>query len=464
MIRYYNSLTRTQEDFVPARPPAVGLYTCGPTVHDFAHIGNFRTFAWEDLLRRHLEWRGYAVHHVMNITDIEDKIIRKAGEKGISIRDFTAPFAQAFLDDVKSLGLLPAHDYPRATDYIAEMIEIITTLESKGMTYVADGSVYFRIAEFPGYGRLSGLNRDQLIAGARVDADEYEKDDPTDFVLWKGQRPGEPSWESPWGPGRPGWHIECSAMSMKLLGTTFDLHTGGVDNKFPHHENEIAQSEGATGAPFVRTWMHAAHLMVNGEKMSKSLGNFYTLRELLEKGYEPRYLRWVLAGTHYRRPVNFTFEALDQAKLELGRIDEMRARVAREVAAAAGRALFQPRLDAAREAFGAALDDDLNVSGATGEIFTLVREVNAALDRGELSTEDAAAVEAFFVDANRVLTSLLPDGIEAGPPAEVVALAEQRQAARKAKDWAGSDRLRDEIAARGWVVQDTPQGPVLKKQ
>ncbi|MEN6634131.1 MAG: cysteine--tRNA ligase [Candidatus Polarisedimenticolia bacterium] len=464
MPRFYNSLTKTVEEFSPAAPPRVGMYTCGPTVHDFAHVGNFRAYAWEDLLRRQLERRGYDVLHVMNITDVEDKIIRKAGEAGVPIGEYTARYTAAFLDDVKTLGLLPAHHYPRATDHVPEMIEIVRRLEAGGHTYVADGSVYFRIATFPTYGKLAGLKREDLRVGARIDADEYEKDDPSDFVLWKGAKPGEPTWDSPWGPGRPGWHIECSAMAMKYLGESFDLHTGGVDNKFPHHENEIAQSEGATGKPFVRHWMHCAHLVVDGEKMSKSLGNFYTLRQLFEMGHEPRYVRWVLAGTHYRKALNFTFASLDGAKAELGRIDEMRARLAREATETAGRAAFAPRAAAARDAVLAELDDDLNVSGATGELFKFVREVNAALDRGELSREDAGEVEAALADVDTVLAGVLPHGAaQAGPPAEVQALVERRQAARKARDWAASDALRAEIAALGWAVEDTPQGPNLKK-
>lgn len=464
MIRYYNSLTRATEEWLPLNPPHVGLYTCGPTVHDRAHIGNFRTFAWEDLLRRHLEWRGFQVTHVMNITDIEDKIIRKAAEAGVDIGAYTKKYTQAFLDDVKTLGLLPAHHYPRATAYIPEMIEIIRRLEANGHTYQNDGSVYFRIATFPAYGRLSGLDRENLRVGVRVDADEYAKDDPADFVLWKGARPGEPSWDSPWGPGRPGWHIECSAMSMKLLGESFDIHTGGVDNKFPHHENEIAQSEGASGRPFVRTWLHCAHLVVDGEKMSKSLGNFYTLGDLLDRGHEPRYLRWVLAGTHYRKAVNFSFEALDGAKAELGRIDDMRTRLATEVGGSEGACPFAPRVAEARERFGAALDDDLNVSGATGELFRLVREVNSALDRNELTRGDVAEIESFLADADRVVAGILPTRVESGPPAEVEALVADRLAARKARDWAASDRLRDQILALGWVVEDTALGPRLKRK
>ncbi|MBP7147706.1 MAG: cysteine--tRNA ligase [Acidobacteria bacterium] len=460
-ICFYNSLTRRAEEFRPLHEGEVRMYTCGPTVHDFAHIGNFRAYAWEDLLRRHLEARGLHVTHVMNITDVEDKIIRKAAEAGVDIREWTARFTAGFFEDVDTLRLLRAQHYPRATEHIPEMLALIRSLEERGHTYVADGSVYFRIASFAEYGRLSGLDRDKLLVGARVDSDEYAKEDPADFVLWKAARPGEPAWDSPWGPGRPGWHIECSAMSMKYLGDTFDLHTGGVDNKFPHHENEIAQSEAATGLPFVRHWMHCAHLLVNGEKMSKSLGNFYTLRDLLGRGCEPRHIRYVLVGTHYRKPLDFTFEALDQARAELERIDNFRDRLARQALAPAP--ALGARIAEARAAFGAALDDDLNISGATGEVFKLVREVNTALDRGEVGRQDAREIEAFLAEADRVVGALLPWQEEGAAPPEVLALLDQRQAARAARQWGEADRLRDEIAARGYVIEDTPQGPVLKK-
>ncbi|RMG43228.1 MAG: cysteine--tRNA ligase [Acidobacteria bacterium] len=464
MIAFHNSLSGRLEAFEPLDPPRVGLYTCGPTVHDFAHIGNFRAYVWEDLLRRHLEYRGFEVRHVMNITDVEDKIIRKAAEAGVPIGEWTARFTQAFFEDVRTLRLKPAHHYPRATEHIPEMIELLRRLEERGHTYVADGSLYFRIASFPGYGRLSGLDRERLIAGARVDADEYGKDDPADFVLWKAAKPGEPTWDSPWGPGRPGWHIECSAMSMKYLGETFDIHTGGIDNKFPHHENEIAQSEGATGRPFVRYWLHCAHLVVGGEKMSKSLGNFYTLRELLDRGHPPRLIRHVLISTHYRKPLNFTFEALDQAGAELARIDDLRRRLADEAAGRRGPATMAERVEAAERAFGERLDDDLNVSGALGEVFRLVREANTALDRGELTAADAETIEGFFERADAVIGTLLPWDAQEEIDPEVTRLAQEREAARRRRDWATADRLRDEIAARGYQVEDTPRGPRLKRR
>ncbi len=464
MLRFYNTLTRSVEDFEPREPGRVGFYACGPTVYGYAHIGNFRTFAWEDLLRRHLEYRGLAVHHVVNITDVEDKIIRRAAEEGVSIGEYTAEYTEAFLEDGRTLGLLPAHEYPRATEHIEEMIALIGKLEERGHTYVADGSVYFRIGSFEEYGKLVGLERDNLVAGARVDVDEYGKDDPADFVLWKGAKPGEPEWESPWGPGRPGWHLECSAMSLKYLGTTFDIHAGGIDLKFPHHENEIAQSEGATGEPFVRTWLHGAHLQVDDEKMSKSLGNIHTLRELLEDGHDARALRYLLIGTHYRKTLNFTFAALEQAKSELGRIDAMRQRLATEVAELRGELAWGARVEEAREGFGAAMDDDLNISGAMGEVFRLVRDVNTGLDKGELAREDADAVEALLHELDQVVGALISDGAsEPEVGAEVEEWVRLREEARKAKDWAEADRLRDAITEAGYVLDDTPQGTRVKR-
>jgi len=329
-MRVFNTLTRRTEDLEPITPGHVRLYTCGPTVYDFAHIGNFRTYVWEDLLRRTIRHLGFRITQVMNITDIEDKIIAKAIAHGTTIDEVTAPFIRAFFEDLDTLGIERAEHYPRATDHIPEMIAIARKLEETGHTYASQGSLYFRIESFPTYGRLSSLEAREIKVGARVDSDEYEKDDARDFVLWKGHRPGEPSWESPYGAGRPGWHLECSAMSMKYLGESFDLHTGGVDNIFPHHENEIAQSEGATGRPFVRYWMHAAHLMVDAEKMSKSKGNFYTLRDLVARGSDPRALRYLLLATHYRSPLNFTFDALARSAQELQRFDALYARLDRD--------------------------------------------------------------------------------------------------------------------------------------
>ncbi|HEX4826455.1 MAG TPA: cysteine--tRNA ligase [Candidatus Polarisedimenticolaceae bacterium] len=458
-MRVYNTLTRSVEPLVPGEPGHVRLYTCGPTVYDFAHIGNFRTYVWEDLLRRALKYLGFRVTQVMNITDIEDKIIAKAIASGRSIGDVTEPFIRAFFEDLDTLAIERAEHYPRATDHIPEMLAIAATLKDKGLTYESQGSLYFRIDAFPGYGRLSNLEKREIKVGARVDSDEYDKDDARDFVLWKGHREGEPKWDGPFGPGRPGWHLECSAMSMKYLGESFDLHTGGVDNIFPHHENEIAQSEGATGRPFVRTWMHAAHLMVDGEKMAKSKGNFYTLRDLIARGHDARALRYLLLTTHYRTPLNFTFDALARAAGELERLDAVHARLGE--AAAAGddgfHLEFDARADTIEREIKDALADDLNVSGATGALFRLVRETNAALDRGELPGGSVASLKARLARIDEVF-AVLPRGGEALLDPEVEALVAQRTAARKSKNFAESDRIRDLLAARGIVLEDTPQG------
>jgi cysteinyl-tRNA synthetase len=442
----------------------VGLYTCGPTVHDFAHIGNFRAYVWEDLLRRWLEFRGFEVHHVMNITDVEDKTIRRSAETGVSLDEYTARYVEAFFEDLKTLAVRPAHEYPRATDHVKEMIEIIEALEKAGHTYISEGSVYFRIETFPGYGRLSNLERRETLAGARIDSDEYEKDDVRDFVLWKAPKDeGEPTWDSPWGPGRPGWHIECSAMSMRYLGRSFDLHTGGVDNIFPHHENEIAQSECATGEPFVRYWMHCAHLMVDGQKMSKSLGNFHTLRDLLERGHSPRTLRYLLLGTHYRRSLNFTFEAAAQAEGELARIDDLRRRLDEVDDEAPGGEALERRAQEALRGFTEGLDDDLNISGAMGELFTLVREANSALDAGTAGRRGRDAVLGVLDRLDDVLGVLSPP-TEEDLDAEIEALITRRQEARARKDWAEADRIRDELDARGIVLEDTPRGVRWKRR
>ena len=455
-MRIFNTMTRSLEELAPLEPGHVRLYTCGPTVYDFAHIGNFRTYVWEDLLRRTLKALGHRVTQVMNITDIEDKIIAKSLATGASLGEVTEPFIQAFFEDMDRLGVERVEHYPRATEHIPEMIAIATALQAAGLTYESQGSLYFRIDAFPGYGRLSHLEKREIRVGARVDNDEYEKDDARDFVLWKGRKDGEPSWDSPFGPGRPGWHLECSAMSMKYLGTSFDLHTGGVDNIFPHHENEIAQSEGATGRPFVKYWMHAAHLMVDGEKMAKSKGNFYTLRDLVARGHDPRALRYLLLTTHYRSPLNFTFDALSRAAGELQRFDALRARLGATRPAAGRDAAFDARAAAVEGEIRDALADDLNVSGAQGALFRLVREANAALDRGELPADSVATLEQVLAGADAVFGVIAAEKGLLAP--EVEALIEQRQKARKARDFAESDRIRDLLAADGIVLEDTPQG------
>ncbi len=456
-MRIFNTLTRTLEQLEPLTPGEVRLYTCGPTVYDYAHIGNFRTYVWEDLLRRTLKFLGFRVTQVMNITDIEDKIIAKAIAQGVSLASVTEPFIAAFFEDMAVLGIEKAEHYPRATEHIPEMIAIAKALESKGLTYVSQGSLYFRIDAFRSYGRLSNLENREIKVGARVDSDEYEKDDARDFVLWKGHKEGEPEWESPYGKGRPGWHLECSAMSMKYLGESFDLHTGGVDNIFPHHENEIAQSEGATGRPFVKYWMHAAHLMVDGEKMAKSKGNFYTVRELVAKGHDPRALRYLLLTTHYRTSLNFTFDALARAGGELARFDALYARLAEAPRPTGRDTAFDAKVVAIEAEVRAALGDDLNVSSAVGALFRLVREANAALDRNELPAESASELMAALGRFDAVFGVIAPKAAELLAP-EIDALIASRHEARKAKNFPESDRIRDLLAAQGIVLEDTPTG------
>ena len=461
-MRLHDTRLRALVTLTPLEPGHVRLYTCGPTVYDFAHIGNFRTYVWEDLLRRTLKLLGFRVTQVMNITDIEDKIIARAMAAGTSIAEVTAPFIRAFFEDLEVLRIERAEVYPRATEHVPEMIEVARRLDSAGLTYVSQGSLYFRIGSFPAYGSLSHLDRREIKVGARVDSDEYEKDDARDFVLWKGHRPGEPSWDSPWGPGRPGWHLECSAMSMKYLGETFDLHTGGVDNIFPHHENEIAQSEGATGHPFVHTWVHAAHLLVENEKMAKSKGNFYTLRDLQARGHDPRALRLLLLSTHYRSPLNFTFEALSRAASDLQRLDDLTARLDREPAQPGSNPEAEARAAAAEDEFRAGLADDLNVSVALAALFRLVRETHAALDHGELLDASRARVRQALAAMDTVLAVL--DRPQESLDAKVAALIEERTQARKGRDFARADRIRDDLSAMGIVLEDTPQGVHWKRR
>jgi cysteinyl-tRNA synthetase len=460
-MRLYNTLTRAIEPLETIEAGHVRMYTCGPTVYDFAHVGNFRTYVWEDLLRRTLRALGYRVTQVMNLTDVEDKIIARMAETGRTLEEVTAPYIQAFFEDIEALRIERAEHYPRATEHVPDMIALARRLEERGHAYVRQGSLYFRIASFPSYGRLSGLDRRQLRVGSRVDADEYDKADARDFVLWKAHRSGEPRWESPWGPGRPGWHLECSAMSMKYLGESFDLHTGGVDNIFPHHENEIAQSEGASGRPFVRHWAHAAHLVVEGEKMAKSKGNFYTLRDLLAQGHEPRAIRFLLLSTHYRTPLNFTFRALAQARSEIERLDDWLDRLDREPAPPGRDEPFDRLVVEAVERFFDCLRDDLNVSGAIGSLFRLVRETHGALDRGGVPVESRRHLREAIARMDRVLAVM--DRPEAVVDAEIARLVAEREQARLARDFATADRIRRELASRGILVEDTPQGPRIKR-
>ncbi len=468
-ISYFNSLSRQIEPFTPRDPAGrtVSLYTCGPTVYNYAHIGNFRAYVFEDLLQRHLEFRGYTVNRVMNLTDVDDKTIRGCHAAGLPLAEFTKTFKDAFFQDLAALRIKPASHFPEATgaEHIARMIEMISTLIERGHAYQADdGSVYFRIHSFPAYGRLAHLNLDELRPSGRVNSDEYEKENIGDFALWKAWVPedGDVVWESPWGRGRPGWHIECSAMATGILGPQIDIHCGGEDNIFPHHEAEIAQSECCTGQSFVRLWMHCKHLLVDNQKMSKSAGNFHTLRDLLDKGYTGREVRYVLLSVKYREPLNFTFDGLSAARGALARFDEWSRRI--EEAAAAQPLDFtaaEPLPDDLKaEAFGAALDDDLNASAALGALFELIRETNKRLDAGILTPGQARSLVAWRDEVNSILQ--FQSGA-AAIPAEVEALLAARAEARAAKNFAESDRLRDEIARLGWTVKDTKDGQKLSK-
>ncbi|HEV2013044.1 MAG TPA: cysteine--tRNA ligase [Candidatus Dormibacteraeota bacterium] len=454
-LRLHNTMSGRVEEFAPLEPGRVRMYTCGPTVHDFAHIGNFRTFLFEDLLRRVLMQQGYLVTQVMNLTDVEDRIIKKAADQGITIDEFTEPYIKGFFDDLGTLRIEKAEHYPRATQHIFEMVSLIEILNEKGHTYVSDGSTYFRIGTFPRYGALSHIDVSGLKAGARVDVDDYGKDDLRDFVLWKARKPEEQAWETPLGAGRPGWHIECSAMSMKYLGESFDIHTGGVDNIFPHHENEIAQSEAATGKTFVRYWLHAEFLQdAVGEKMSKRLKNFTTLRDLLGEGYQPRAIRYaLLTGAHYRSQLAFSPELLKAADSAVKRLDEFAVRL-RTVALEA-----QPPADI-RERWDAALREDLNLPAAAGHLFEFVRVFNTRLETGKATPEERAGAMAMLRHANRILDVIeFPEAVDA----EVERLIAVRQAARDRRDFARSDEIRQQLLRMGIQLDDTKDGTRWKR-
>ncbi len=459
MLRLYNTLTREKEEFVPLQDGRAGLYTCGPTVYNFAHIGNFRTYIFEDVLRRYLKYKGFEVFQVMNITDIEDKIIRDSKAAGITIQEFTSGFTEAFFEDLDSLSIDRAEEYPRATDCIEEMVQIIEKLIERGHAYRSEGGIYFRISSFPEYGQLSGVDPAGIKAGARVASDEYEKEDVRDFALWKDRKEGEPSWPASFGEGRPGWHIECSAMSMRYLGSHFDIHTGGVDNIFPHHENEIAQSRGATGEPFVNYWLHSEHLIVDGEKMSKSKGNFYTLRDLTTRGFSPVAIRYLLLSVHYRKQLNFTLEGISHAGQAIGRLRDFLERMSGagfpegedpELLAAAERG---------REGFEAAMDDDLNTAGALGALFQMVREGNTAADGGQLRQGNARQFAEQARRMDEVLGVLLPAAAEqdATFDEDLRRLVNERAAARMAKDFAKADIIRQELSDAGYELEDFRQ-------
>jgi cysteinyl-tRNA synthetase len=462
-LEVFNTLGRRMVEVTPLEPGHVRMYTCGPTVYNVVHIGNLRTFLWEDVLRRHLKAKGWKVTQIMNLTDVDDKTIRGASEAGLSLDAFTKKYADLFFRDIDRLGLERAERYPRATEHIPEMQELTAKLLERGHAYETDGSVYFRITTFPEYGKLSGIDLTQARRGDRVADDEYDKEDLKDFVLWKAAKPGEPTWPSPWGPGRPGWHLECSAMSMKYLGPRFDMHTGAVDNIFPHHENEIAQSEAATGQTFVDTWLHAEHLIVEGEKMAKSKGNFLTLDDVLARRNDPTAVRYLLLSVPYRRKLNFTWDALAGAAAAVDRVRSAALRID-EVAGSGktgGTFPASARAETFAADFRAGLDDDLNTAEALGALFTYLREVNAAIDGGSLDAGGAAAAAASLRAADAVL-GILPAG-NAAISSEIEAQIVARNAARKRRDFAESDRIRDELAAKGIVLEDGPAGTRWKR-
>ncbi len=460
-IRFYNTISRQKEAFKPIESGKVKMYTCGPTVYDYAHIGNYRTFIFEDLLRRYLEYRGFEVNQAMNLTDVDDNTIRRSRERDISLTELTDEFKAAFHSDLKTLNMQTAHNYPEATNFIPEMIKMISELEAKGFTYTTpDGSVFFNIEKYKPYGKLANLNPDEMLSGGRVADDSYEKEGARDFALWKGYKPddGDVHWESPWGKGRPGWHIECSVMSTELLGPHFDIHCGGVDNIFPHHENELAQSVCATGADFVNYWLHSEYLLVDNKKMSKSLNNFYTLRDLLDQGYPAEAIRWMLITTHYRQKLNFSVSRLEEAQKAVNRLREFYSKLKAYNDSGEEDALAQISL--AEDQFTSAMDDDLNISGGLGAIFEMVRWGNRAMVEGRLNITGATGLIHLLRKFDHVLGVLdMESGLKIEIDAEFIeAKIAARKAARANKDFASSDAIRDELVALGVELIDTPEG------
>ena len=464
-LRFFNTLTLSLQPFAPAEGRTVRMYTCGPTVYDFAHIGNFRTFIFFDLLRRWLRASGYELNHVMNITDVDDKIIRNAMAQHKSMADYTAVYTQAFLDDSKMLRLESAEKLVRATEHIPEMAAAIETLTEKGFTYETDGSIYFRIAKFPEYGKLSHNDFSGNRSGARVDSDTYEKDDARDFVLWKAPKEGEPFWETKVGPGRPGWHIECSVMAIEYLGETLDIHAGGVDLTFPHHENEIAQSESLTGKPFARFWLHAEFLLVDGQKMSKSLGNFYTLRDILERGHPAETVRYLLAAVPYRKGLNFTFEGLKSAATAIDRLRNYELRLKTEKFPPGTDAALLGRTERAGTEFRDALDDDLNTAEALAAVFEYIRETNTAMDAGGFQAGNTQYALEFLRQFDAVFDVLRPSEKEDSlSNAQVDEKIAERTHAKKARDFKRADAIRQELDAQGIILEDTKDGVRWKRK
>jgi len=462
-LRFNNTMTRKLEEFQPIEEGKVGLYTCGPTVYDFAHIGNFRAYIFEDILKRYLRYKGYDVYHVMNLTDIDDKTIKGCQKESVSLDEYTERYKNAFFDDIDALRIDRADVYPEATKHIDEMVAMVKALLDKDIAYESGNAIYFSIAKFPEYGKLSHMDMTQLKAGARVTSDEYEKEQVSDFALWKGwdEDDGPVFWQTELGKGRPGWHIECSAMSMKYLGPHFDIHCGGVDNMFPHHENEIAQSVASTGKKFVNYWMHNEHLIVEGRKMSKSFGNFYTLRQILEKGYPALAVRYVLMSTHYRQQLNFTFDALDAAKAAIERLWDFKDNVG-AIKGGKDNSDVDKYIQTARSKFEESLDDDLNISPALAAVFDFVRDINRLIHEKNISASDGAKVLEVMKEFDGVLAVMEKEVEDIG--SEVEDLIQKRLDARKNRDFATADKIRDDLLERGILLEDTPDGTKWKRK
>ncbi len=456
MIKFYNTLSRRLEEFVPLNDKIVRIYSCGPTVYDYAHIGNFRAYIFSDLLRRFLKYKGFKVIHVMNITDVDDKTIKRAQQENVSLDKYTKKYIDAFFEDLETLNIEKVEYYPRATEHIDDMINLIKKLNKKGYTYISEGSVYYKISKFKDYGKLSKIELNKIREGARIDVDEYNKEDVKDFVLWKARKEGEPFWETPYGAGRPGWHIECSAMSMKYLGDTLDIHTGGVDLIFPHHENEIAQSEGATGKQFVRYWLHCAHLIVEGEKMSKSKGNFYTLRDLLKKGYLPIAIRYLLLSVHYRKQLNFTEESLKAAHQAVEKIQNFYDTIKNLKIKNRTDYGIKKELEFYLKNFDENLDNDLNISPALGNLFEFIHIVNKYISEEKVTENDRKFILDSLKRVDTILGILKDESEELSD--ELMDMIKQREKARKEKDYKTADAIREKLFQKGIILEDTKDG------
>ena len=456
-LKFYNTLSGEKEVFVPLKDKFAGIYSCGPTVYGFAHIGNLRAYVFTDVLRRYLEFKGYTVRQVMNITDLDDKTIRASKEQGVSLREYTDKYIRFFFEDIDLLRIKRADVYPRVTDHINEMADMVKLLLDKGYAYRKDGSVYFKVSEFPDYGKLAKIDISRIKPGATVEADEYEKEDVRDFALWKEKKESEPFWVTEIGEGRPGWHIECSAMSIKYLGATIDIHTGGIDNIFPHHQNEIAQSEAATGQKFVRSWMHCEHLLVDNKKMSKSLGNIITLRDVMNRGYRPEALRYLFVFSHYRSRLNFTWESIGHASNILNRLNQFVERLKGYNSKSKSNEEITMLTSRHAQRFETEMDNDLNTPGAFASIFDMVGEVNAVIEKEDLSAENAKAVYDLMLKFDAVLgiLTLKEKGVLSG---DIEALIEEREKARERKDFKRADEIRKRLEDMDIVLEDTKEG------